>query len=66
MILEHSLRSTVPLAYRGAVAVGKYEISPHFLIGEAIDQAAASLLTGKSVRIVRAPWSRARKDRAAR
>jgi class 3 adenylate cyclase len=39
-ILEHSLRSNIPFAYRGAVAVGEYELSPHFLIGEAIDEAA--------------------------
>jgi hypothetical protein len=39
-ILERSLRASVPLAYRGAVAVGEYEVSPHFVIGPAIDEAA--------------------------
>ncbi|MCC8951114.1 hypothetical protein H8A97_40205 [Bradyrhizobium sp. Arg62] len=41
-ILEHSLRSKVPLAYRGAIAIGEYELSAHFLIGQAIDEAAAA------------------------
>lgn len=39
-VLDRVLRSTVPLAYRGAIAVGDYEVSPHFLIGPAIDEAA--------------------------
>jgi len=39
-VLDKVLRSHVPLAYRGAIAVGDYEVSPHFLIGRAIDEAA--------------------------
>jgi len=39
-VLDKVLRSSVPLAYRGAIAVGDYEVSPHFLIGRAIDEAA--------------------------
>jgi hypothetical protein len=39
-VLDLRLRSNVPLAYRGAIAVGNYEVSSHFLIGEAIDEAA--------------------------
>jgi hypothetical protein len=39
-VLEETLRSTIPLAYRGAIALGDYDISPHFLIGKAIDEAA--------------------------
>lgn len=41
-VLERVLRSSVPLAYRGAIAVGRYEVSPHFLIGKAIDEAASA------------------------
>lgn len=40
--LAQTLRSSVPLAYRGAIAVGSYEVSPHFLIGQAIDEAAGA------------------------
>lgn len=40
--LARSLRSSVPLAYRGAITVGRYEVSPHFLIGDAIDEAAST------------------------
>ena len=39
-VLDMRLRSNMPLAYRGAIAVGNYGVSPHFLIGEAIDEAA--------------------------
>ena len=39
-ILEHSLRSSIPFAYRGAVAIGQYEISEHFLIGPASAEGA--------------------------
>lgn len=39
-VLEETLRSAIPLAYRGAISVGDYDISPHFLIGKAIDEAA--------------------------
>jgi hypothetical protein len=38
--LEATLRSSVPLAFRGAIAVGSYEVDPNFLIGQAIDDAA--------------------------
>lgn len=41
-ILDRTLRSNVPLAYRGAIAIGSYEVSPHFLIGQAIDDAASA------------------------
>lgn len=41
-ILERTLRSSIPLAYRGAIAVGSYEVSPHFLIGQAVDDAASA------------------------
>jgi len=41
-VLERTLRSSIPLAYRGAIAVGGYEVSPHFLIGEAVDEAAGA------------------------
>jgi hypothetical protein len=41
-ILDRMLRSCVPLAYRGAITIGNYELSPHFLIGQAIDEAAAA------------------------
>lgn len=41
-ILERSLRSHVPLTYRGAVSVGRYKLSPHFLVGPAVDEAAAA------------------------
>jgi hypothetical protein len=41
-ILDRMLRSSIPLAYRGAIAVGSYEVSPHFLLGPAIDEAAAA------------------------
>jgi hypothetical protein len=39
-VLDKALRSSVPLAYRGAITVGEFEVSPHFLIGHAIDEAA--------------------------
>jgi hypothetical protein len=38
--LEWTLRSNVPLAFRGAIAIGAYEVDPNFLIGQAIDEAA--------------------------
>jgi hypothetical protein len=41
-VLDRVLRSSIPLAYRGAIAVGSYEVSPHFLIGQAIDEAASA------------------------
>jgi hypothetical protein len=41
-ILNRTLRSKIPLAYRGAVSVGSYEVSPHFLIGPAVDEAAGA------------------------
>jgi hypothetical protein len=41
-ILNWTLRSKVPLAYRGAVAVGSFELSSQFLIGPAVDEAAAA------------------------
>jgi hypothetical protein len=41
-VLEETLRSNIPFAYRGAIAVGAYEVSPHFLIGPAIDEAASA------------------------
>jgi hypothetical protein len=40
-ILAWSARSTTPLAYRGVVAYGEYEIQPHFIVGKAIDEAAS-------------------------
>jgi len=40
-ILAWSARSSTPLAYRGAVAYGEYEIQPHFIVGRAIDEAAS-------------------------
>jgi hypothetical protein len=39
-VLDRGLRSSIPLAYRGAITVGSYEVSPHVLIGPAIDDAA--------------------------
>lgn len=41
-VLDRRLRSSVPLAYRGAIALGSYDVSPHFLIGPAIDEAASA------------------------
>lgn len=41
-ILEDTLRSSIPMAYRGAIAIGSYEVSPHFIIGPAVDEAAAT------------------------
>jgi len=41
-VLDRVLRSKIPFAYRGAIAIGEYEVSPHFLIGQAIDEAAAA------------------------
>lgn len=40
-VLDRTLRSDVPLAYRGAIVVGSYDVSEHFLIGPAIDEAAS-------------------------
>jgi hypothetical protein len=39
-VLDRGLRSSIPLAYRGAITVGSYEVSPQVLIGPAIDDAA--------------------------
>lgn len=39
-VLTRSARSSTPLAYRGAVAYGEYEISSNFILGRAIDEAA--------------------------
>lgn len=41
-VLDRVLRSGIPFAYRSAIAVGSYEVSPHFLIGQAIDEAAGA------------------------
>lgn len=59
-ILEHSLRSNVPLAYRGAIAIGSYQVSPHFLIGEAIDEAAGAHELAQGAFIWLTPAARAR------
>ena len=40
-ILAWSARSSTPLAYRGAIAYGEYEIGSHFVMGRAIDEAAS-------------------------
>jgi hypothetical protein len=39
-VCDAALKSKVPLAYRGAIASGHFEIAQHFLIGNAIDDAA--------------------------
>jgi hypothetical protein len=41
-VLYHVLKSEIPFAYRGAIAIGEYEVSEHFLIGPAIDEASAA------------------------
>jgi len=41
-ILYYAANGPVPLAYRGAVAYGEYEVGPHFLLGEAIDEVAGA------------------------
>lgn len=41
-VLDWALRAEIPLAYRGAVSVGRHAISSNFLVGEAIDEAAAA------------------------
>jgi hypothetical protein len=41
-VLDRVLRSAIPLAYRGAITVGSYQVEPHFLIGQAIDEAASA------------------------
>lgn len=40
-VLAWTARSSTPLAYRGVVAYGEYEISAPFILGPAIDEAAA-------------------------
>lgn len=41
-ILKKTVQSEVRLTYRGAIAVGTYDFSAQFLIGQAIDEAAAA------------------------
>jgi hypothetical protein len=41
-VLYRVLKSEIPFAYRGAITIGEYEVSPHFLIGQAIDEAASA------------------------
>jgi hypothetical protein len=41
-VLDRELRSSIRFAYRGAISFGEYEVSHHFLIGPAIDEAAAA------------------------
>jgi hypothetical protein len=41
-VLHRVLKSEIPFAYRGAIAIGEYEVSQHFLIGQAIDDAASA------------------------
>ena len=50
-VLDRVLRSEMPLAYRGAIAFGDFELSQHFLIGPAIDQAAAAYELAQSATI---------------
>lgn len=58
-VLDRVLRSSVPLAYRGAIAVGDYEVSPHFLIGQAIDEAASAHELAQAAIIWLTPRARA-------
>ena len=39
-ILTYSARSSTPLAYRGAITCGDYEIDTNFVMGSAVDEAA--------------------------
>jgi hypothetical protein len=59
-VLERSLRSKIPLAYRGAIALGSYHVSPHFLIGQAVDDAANSFDLAQGAFIWLTPLARER------
>jgi hypothetical protein len=39
-ILNYSARSSTPLAYRGSITCGEYEIDANFIMGRAVDDAA--------------------------
>jgi hypothetical protein len=62
-VLDRMLRASIPLAYRGAIAVGSYEVSPHFLIGQAVDEAAGAHDLAQGALIWLTPVAR---DHAAR
>ena len=57
-VLDRVLRSDIPLAYRGAIAFGRYEVSPHFLIGSAIDEAASAYELAQGAFILLVPEAR--------
>jgi hypothetical protein len=59
-VLDQVLRSAIPVAYRGAIAIGEYEVSPHFLIGQAIDEAAAAYELAQGAIIWLTPAARER------
>jgi hypothetical protein len=58
-ILEDTLRSSIPMAYRGAIAIGSYEVSSHFIIGPAIDEAAAAYELAQGAFVWLTPKARA-------
>jgi hypothetical protein len=58
------LESGTPLAYRGAIAFGEYEISENFLLGPAVDEAASVHEIADGAFIWLAPSAKAKMDAA--
>jgi len=57
-VLARVLRSSVPLAYRGVITIASYEVTSHFLIGPAIDEAAGAHELAQGALIWLAPGAR--------
>jgi hypothetical protein len=56
--LHSALHSEVPLAYRGAIAIGEYDISPPFVIGRAVDEAASAYARAQGAMVWLTPRAR--------
>jgi len=41
--IDEAAHPPVPLAYRGAIAVGQFALDSHFCIGPAVDEAAGAM-----------------------
>jgi hypothetical protein len=54
-ILTYSARSSTPLAYRGAVTCGEYEIDANFIMGRAVDDAATCYESAEAAIVWLAP-----------
>jgi hypothetical protein len=55
VLLRRALEGPVPLAYRGAIAFGRFGMTDRFLIGPAIDEAASFMNRAQGAFVILAP-----------